>query len=93
MSSKVINGSRYYESEKPNKKLKVKVNDKWIHFGDSRYQHFFDKTKLLDESFNHLDDDRRQRYLKRASKIKDKDGKLTMYDENSPNYYAIRILW
>ena len=23
------------------------VNNKWIHFGDTRYEHFFDKTKQL----------------------------------------------
>jgi hypothetical protein len=91
--SKVINGKEYFVSEKANKKLKVKVNNKWIHFGDSDYQHFFDKTGLLDKKMNHLDDNRRQSYLKRASKILDKNGNKTMYDENSPNYYAIKILW
>jgi hypothetical protein len=91
--SKIIHGKEYFISEKPKKKLKVKVNNRWVHFGDSNYQHFYDKTGLLDESYNHFDDTRRQRYLKRASKIHDKDGNKTMYDENSPNYYAIRILW
>lgn len=91
--SKVINGLRYFISEKPNKKLKVKVNDKWVHFGNSNYQHYFDKTGLLDNHLNHLDDDRRRRYIARASKIKDKDGNLTADDINSPNYHSINILW
>lgn len=91
--SKIINGKEYFISEKRGKKLKVKVNNRWVHFGDSSYQHFYDKTGLLDDSYNHFDDKRRQRYLKRASKILDRDGNKTMYDENSPNYYAIRILW
>jgi hypothetical protein len=93
MSSKVINGLRYYISEKPNKKLKVKVNDKWVHFGSTLYENYYDKTKLLDNNYNHLDEDRRRRYLTRATKIKDKEGNLTVNDINSPNYHAIRILW
>lgn len=91
--SKVIEGYRIFKSEKPNKKLKVKVNDKWVHFGNSNYQHFFDKTGLLDKDLNHLDNDRRRRYLKRASKIVDGDGNLTLNDKNSPNFWSIRILW
>jgi hypothetical protein len=90
---KLINGLRYFKSEKPNKKLKVKVNDKWVHFGNSNYEHYFDKTGLLDKNLNHLDDDRRRRYIARASKIKNKDGNLTANDINSPNYHSINILW
>ena len=91
--SKVINGLTYFLSEKPNKKLKVKVNDKWVHFGDSRYQHYFDKTKLLNKELNHLDKTRRNRYIMRASNIMDKEGNRTMNDINSANYHALRILW
>lgn len=91
--SKLIDGFRFYKSEKPNKKLKVKVNDKWIHFGNSNYEHYFDRTGLLNKKFNHLDEERRKRYLARATKIKDKEGYLTVYDLNSPNYYSVRYLW
>jgi hypothetical protein len=88
-----INGSEYELSDNKNKKLKIKVNNKWVHFGDSRYEHYFDKTKLLNPQFNHLDKERRTKYLSRASKIKDKEGNLTANDPNSPNYHSMRILW
>ena len=66
----------YERSEKKFKKLKVKVGDKTIHFGDTRYQHFKDKTGLLAKSLNHGDKARRQNYLTRSGAIRDKDGKL-----------------
>jgi hypothetical protein len=91
--SKVINKQRFFLSEKPHKKLKVRVGDTWVHFGDDRYQHFFDRTGLLDKSYNHLDDKRRERYLKRASNIRDKEGNLTKDNPLSSNYYSIRLLW
>jgi len=83
----------YTKSTVSGKKLRVVVDGKIINFGDSSYQHFNDKTKLLDLSLNHNDEKRRQSYLKRAKGIKDKDGKLTHLDPLSPNYHAIKILW
>ena len=83
----------YYISEKPNKKLKVYVNNKWIHFGQNPYHHYKDRTGLLDSNYNHLDEDRRKRYLNRASKIRNKEGELTALNPESPNYHAINILW
>jgi hypothetical protein len=91
--SKLIDGYRFFKSEKPNKKLKVKINNKWIHFGDNRYEHYYDKTGLLDKSLNHGNDLRRKRYLQRATKIKDKEGNYTVNDKNSANYWAVRLLW
>lgn len=41
----------------------------------------------------HKDPERRNRYLARATKIRDAKGKLTMNNPLSPNYWAIRILW
>jgi hypothetical protein len=93
MNSKIINGKEFFLSDKTNKKLKVMVNGKWIHFGDSRYKQYFDKTRLLDKSTNHLDPERRIAYLKRATQIKDKHGHLTANDKTSPNYFAIHYLW
>jgi hypothetical protein len=89
----LINGKEYFVSEKTNKKLKVKVNNKWIHFGDNRYEHYYDKTGLLDKALNHGDDLRRKRYLQRATKIKDKEGNYTVNDKNSANYWAVRVIW
>jgi len=83
----------YERSDKKNKKLKVKVGKKTIHFGDIRYEHFKDATGILPKKLNHGDKDRRKNYLNRAGGIRNKEGKLTSQDPNSPNYHAIRILW
>ena len=94
MSSKTIDGYTYSLSTNKNKKLKVIVDNKTIHFGDSRYpEHFFDRTGLLPKSNNHLDEKRKASYLARASKIKDKDGKLTVNNPKTANYHAVRQLW
>jgi hypothetical protein len=88
-----INGIEYQLSEKKGKKLKAYVNEKWVHFGQKGYEHFFDKTGLLPKDLNHKDEKRRELYLKRASKIKDKEGNLTANDKTSPNWFSINILW
>ena len=72
----------------------VKYNDKWIHFGDTRYEHFRDKTPLkLFNYLDHNDDKRRLNYINRAMGIRDKNGFLTYNNPNSANYYALRYLW
>lgn len=92
MTSKVIDGYTYSLSTNKNKKLKVIVGSKTIHFGDARYEHFFDKSQLLPKSQNHGDEKRRKAYLDRATKIKDSTG-LAMNNPKSANYHAVRILW
>ena len=87
-----IGAYEYQLSTNKNKKLMVTVNNKVIHFGQTGYSHYFDKTKLLNPNLNHLDKDRRSRYIARASKIKDSKG-LTADDPESPNYHSIRVLW
>lgn len=82
-----INGFEYQLSNRKNKKLKVCVNGKWIHFGDSRYNHHFDHTGLLPTSMNHRDPRRRENYLRRATALGGVD------DPNSANYHAVRQLW
>lgn len=71
----------------------VKENNKptLIHFGDSNYQHYFDKIGNW-SSLNHLDPVRRKSYLARAKKIKNHSG-LAYKDKNSANYYAVKYLW
>jgi hypothetical protein len=93
MESKKIGKYTYYISDNPNKKLMVIVNGNKINFGQAGYEHYKDKTGLLDPKLNHGDKERRENYLKRARGIKDKEGKLTYKDPNSANYHAIRILW
>lgn len=83
----------YYISDKPEKKLMTIVNGKKIYFGQMGYMHYKDKTGLLDKSLSHLDKDRRNRYIARASKIVNKEGELTALNPESPNYHAINILW
>ena len=82
-----VNGYDYQLSNKKGKKLMVVVKGKTIHFGDSAYQQFNDKTGMLPKSLNHLDEKRRQNYLKRATGL----GRST--DPMSANYHAINVLW
>ena len=83
----------YVLSNKKGKKLMTEVNGKTIHFGDINMEHFKDKTGLLPKKLNHNDKTRRKNYLTRSAGIKNKKGKLTKDDPNSPNYHSRRILW
>jgi hypothetical protein len=90
---KTIKGYTYYISDKPEKKLMTIVNGKKIYFGQTGYMHFRDKTGLLNKDLQHFDNDRRNRYIARASKIEDKEGNYTALNPESPNYHALNILW
>lgn len=70
-------------SERKTKKLKVKVGNKWVHFG----------AKGMSDFTIHGDEDRRIRYLKRHWNIFNKDGDRVIMDRNSPSYWSARILW
>ena len=83
----------YVLSNKKGKKLMTEVNGKTIHFGDINMEHFKDKTGLLPKRLNHNDKTRRKNYLTRSAGIKNKKGKLTKDDPNSPNNHSRRILW
>lgn len=74
-----------FKSNKPEKKFFILKNGQppFIHFGASLY----------DDYTQHLDKERRDRYLKRAKKIKNKNGDLTFDDPKSPNFWAINLLW
>jgi hypothetical protein len=91
--SKIIGGYEYKLSPTKNKKLRVIVNGKTIDFGDIRYEHYFDKTGLLNKGLNHNDKERQKSYLARATNILDKNGRKTEKDPSSANYHAIKILW
>ena len=82
----------YQKSTRKDKKLSVVVDNKTIHFGSSKMQHFKDKTGIWKE-LDHNDKKRRDNYLKRSKAIKNKKGELTWKDPNSANYHSIRILW
>lgn len=84
----------FKKSKRENKKYMVMYNNKWIHFGDKNYEHFFDSTPLkLYSHLNHNDQKRKKSYLKRAMGIKDKHGNLTYLNKESPNYYSVKYLW
>jgi hypothetical protein len=72
----------------------VFYNNKWIHFGDLRYQQFKDQTTLkIYSHLDHNDAKRRHNYLRRAKGIKNKNGDLTYLNKNSSNYYSVKYLW
>ena len=78
--SKMIYEKTVEPSTRKNKKYMI-MNDKnqLVHFGDLRYE---DYTK-------HHDEDRLNRYISRASKIKGNWRR----DKYSPNNLAINLLW
>lgn len=82
----------YFLSDRKDKKLKVKVNDKWVHFG-SNLEHYYDKTGLLDPKLNHKDKERRKNFLKRSKGIKNKKGEYTWNKPAYSNFHARTILW
>ena len=93
--SKLVKVGKYTYglSSRKNKKLFTIIDGKSIHFGNSKYEHYKDKTKLLDFKLNHNDLERRKNYLARSISIKDGNGKLTYNNPSSPNYHSINILW
>ena len=71
------------ESWRQHKKYAVLYKDKWIHFGDIRY----------DDYTTHKDLDRRDAYRSRASGIVNKYGQYTYKDRNYANFWAYNLLW
>jgi hypothetical protein len=88
-----LDGFIYYKSDKPNKKLMVDINGKRIYFGDTRYEHYFDRTGLLNKNYNHLDPKRRLAYLARSTKIKDSMGNFSVNNPESANFHSARVIW
>jgi hypothetical protein len=85
-------------SHTKNKKYDVYLQDleKWLPFGDKRYEHYKTSDKIPKDLHiypEHKDEKRRASYRSRASKITDKDGKLTYQDPHTANYYAYHLLW
>lgn len=82
------------KSTQKNKKYMILYKNKWIHFGDKRYQHYRDSTGLgIYSHLDHMDKERRRKYLLRSKAIKNKKGQLTWNDKSSSNYYSIKYLW
>lgn len=56
---------------------------KKVHFGSPKYPDFL----------FHKDQERRDRYLSRATKIKNRQGEFTHNKIESPNYWSSKLLW
>ena len=72
-----------YSTRKNNKYVATLSSGKKIHFGSSQYPDF-----LI-----HKDKDRKERYLTRAKKIKNKQGGLTYTNPESANFWSVNLLW
>ena len=72
-----------YSSRKNNKYMVTLPSGKKVHFGSPAYE---DYTQ-------HKDEVRRDKYLARAKKIKNKHGELTCDNIESPNFWSINLLW
>ena len=69
-------------SKRKNYKYLVEYNDKKIHFGSSKTEDFI----------THHDQVRREKYLNKAKRITDKDGRLTHELPFYPNYWSVNLL-
>lgn len=72
-----------YSTRKNNKYMVTLPEGKKVHFGSPKYADY-----LI-----HKDDERRDRYLSRATKIKNKQGELTHNKPESPNFWSYNLLW
>ena len=71
-----------YSTRKNNKYVAALSSGKKIHFGPSQYPDF-----LI-----HKDKERKERYLTRAKKIKNKQGELTYTNPESANFWSVNLL-
>ena len=71
-------------SKRKNNKYVVKLpSGKNLHFGSSQYPDF-----LI-----HKDNERKEKYLSRVMKIKNKKGELTYENPESANFWSVNLLW
>ena len=72
-----------YSTRKNNKYMVTLKSGKKVHFGSSKYEDYL----------THKDKERREKYLTRATKIKNKQGELTYIDSESANFWSVNLLW
>ena len=72
-----------YSKRKNNKYVVTLQNGKKLLFGSSQYPDF-----LI-----HKDEERKEKYLSRAKKIKNKQGELTYTNPESSNFWSVNLLW
>ena len=72
-----------YSSRKNNKYMVKLPGGKKVHFGSTKYEDYT----------IHKDKERRDKYLSRATKIKNKKGELTYTNPESSNFWSVHLLW
>ena len=72
-----------YSKRKNNKYVVTLQNAKKLHFGSSQYPDF-----LI-----HKNEERKENYLKRTKKIKNKQGELTYDNPESSDFWSVNLLW
>ena len=72
-----------YSKRKDNKYVVTLQNGKKLNFESSQYPDF-----LI-----HKDEERKEKYLSRAKKIKNKQGELTYTNPESSNFWSVNLLW
>ena len=72
-----------YSTRKNNKYMATLPSGKKVHFGSPKYP----------EYTIHKDKERRDKYLSRATKIKNKQGELTYNNPESANFWSVHLLW
>ena len=83
-SAKKLGAVEFDHSNRKNNKYFVTLESgNKVHFGNPKYEDYT----------IHKDKERRDKYLSRATKIKNKQGELTHNNPESPNYWSTRLLW
>ena len=72
-----------YSTRKNNKYVVTLPGGKKVHFGSSQHPDY-----LI-----HKDQERKDRYLARSTKIKNKQGELTYTNPESANFWSVNLLW
>ena len=72
-----------YSKRKDMKYTVTLETGKKINFGSAKYEDYL----------SHKDEERREKYLKRAKTIKNKQGELTFDNPQSANYWSLNLLW
>ena len=72
-----------YSTRKNNKYMVTLKSGKKVHFGSTKYADYL----------THKDKERREKYLTRATKIKNKQGQLTYNNPESANFWSVNLLW
>ena len=72
-----------YSTRKNNKYMATLPSGKKVHFGSPKYPDYT----------IHKDKERRDKYLSRATKIKNKQGELTYTNPEFSNYWSVNLLW